>query len=120
MKQIVLIFSLFIGFISVKAQNENQDRNERIEATRIAFITERLNLSSKEATVFWPVYNEFSNQLKKIRQAEKMKYPRMLVVGDKEASGGEMTVRVRGEQEQKIMTKETFVKTSLEQVAIRE
>lgn len=56
---------------------------------------------------------------KKIRQGEKQKYPRMLVVGDKEAGGGELTVRIRGEEEQKMMMKEAFVKDMLEQVKQR-
>ena len=56
---------------------------------------------------------------KKIRNAEKMKVPRMLVVGDKEMTagggsasggeGGELTVRVRGEAEQKTQSKEVFI-----------
>ncbi|MBM3204710.1 threonine--tRNA ligase, partial [Candidatus Uhrbacteria bacterium] len=50
---------------------------------------------------------------KKIREAEKQKYPRMLVVGDKEVGGGELTVRVRGEADQKMMTKEAFLEETL-------
>lgn len=32
--------------------------NERIEAQKVAFITERLSLTPAEAQVFWPLYNE--------------------------------------------------------------
>jgi len=46
---------------------------------------------------------------KKIRMGEKMKYPLMLVVGDKEASGGDMTVRIRGEKDQRAMPKAEFI-----------
>jgi len=53
---------------------------------------------------------------KKIRTAEKMKYPRMLVVGDTEAGGGDLTVRIRGEKEQKAMAKEAFIKACLAQI----
>lgn len=53
------------------AQDEPESRNDKVESLKIAFITERLNLSSKEATVFWPVFNEFSDQMKKIREKEK-------------------------------------------------
>ena len=38
-----------------------------------------------------------------------MKVKRMLVVGDKEMEGGELTVRVRGEAEQKTQSKEVFI-----------
>lgn len=46
---------------------------------------------------------------KKIRNAEHMKYPIMLVVGDKEAEGGALTVRRRGEKDQTMMEKAKFV-----------
>lgn len=54
---------------------------------------------------------------KKIREAEKQKYPRMLVVGDREASGGALTVRVRGEKDQREMQKEEFIKRTRDEVA---
>ncbi len=46
---------------------------------------------------------------KKIRNAERMKVPYALVVGDKEAGGGELTVRRRGEKEQTSLSKDAFV-----------
>ncbi|MCC7522495.1 threonine--tRNA ligase [Candidatus Uhrbacteria bacterium] len=56
---------------------------------------------------------------KKIRNAEKTKVPRMLVVGDKESDGGPLTVRVRGEAEQQTMEKPDFIKETLEQIRNR-
>lgn len=46
---------------------------------------------------------------KKIRNAEKAKVPLMLVVGDKEMEGGPLTVRVRGEQDQRLLAKSEFL-----------
>lgn len=46
---------------------------------------------------------------KKIRSAEKSKVPYMIVVGDKEVAGGDWQVRVRGKQEQEVMSKNTFI-----------
>lgn len=63
----LLVCLLSIG-LSLQAQD---DKHDRIESYKIAFITERLNLTPKEATVFWPVYNEFTDQLKKMKQIEK-------------------------------------------------
>jgi hypothetical protein len=48
-------------------------KGERLEAMKIGFITERLNLSSDEAKVFWPVYNKFTDEMKKLRQSSKGK-----------------------------------------------
>lgn len=52
---------------------------------------------------------------KKIRNAEKMKYPRMLVVGDKEVEGGDLTVRIRGQQDQVTMSKADFIAQAIEE-----
>ncbi len=68
MKRIVLI-SIMIGLaLFAKAQN-----GERIEAMKIGFITERLELTSEEAKVFWPVYNKFTDEMKKLRLTTKGK-----------------------------------------------
>ncbi len=68
MKRIVFI-SIIIGLaLFAKAQN-----GERIEAMKIGFITERLELTSEEAKVFWPVYNKFTDEMKKLRLTTKGK-----------------------------------------------
>ena len=46
---------------------------------------------------------------KKIRNATKMKPPYILVVGDKELSGEDLTIRVRGQEEQVQMSKAKFI-----------
>ena len=39
---------------------------EKIEALRVAFITQRLELSPAESEKFWPIYNEFKSKLDEI------------------------------------------------------
>lgn len=56
---------------------------------------------------------------KKIRNAEKGKYPVMLVVGDKEMEGGPLTVRRRGEKDQQLIEKATFVEQILREMKER-
>ena len=47
----------------------NQDgQNERIDAMKISFITQRLELSPEQAQKFWPVYNQMNAELKEVRQ----------------------------------------------------
>lgn len=64
-----------MGFVcSLNAQQWDQPRNiqqnkERIEAQKVAFITDRLDLSVDEAERFWPVYNNYKNQLEANRKA---------------------------------------------------
>ena len=49
-------------YISVSAQSDIDEKLEKFQSRKIAFITEKLKLTPKEAEVFWPVYNEFDNK----------------------------------------------------------
>lgn len=62
-----------VAIIATISLNAMAQKGERLEAMKIGFITERLNLSSDEAKVFWPVYNKFTDDLKKLRQSTKGK-----------------------------------------------
>ncbi|WP_158973491.1 hypothetical protein [Cellulophaga sp. L1A9] len=52
---ILLMFACSLSF----GQQKDWDK---IKTLKIAFITERLNLSSKEAQTFWPIYNEYQSK----------------------------------------------------------
>jgi hypothetical protein len=56
------MFCFFIG-ASALAQ-----KGERIEALRIAFITNRLNLTTAESEKFWPIYNVYRKEIVEIRR----------------------------------------------------
>ena len=62
-----------VAIIATISLNAKAQKGERLEAMKIGFITERLNLSSDEAKVFWPVYNKFTDDMKKLRQSSKGK-----------------------------------------------
>ncbi|MFK7921835.1 MAG: hypothetical protein AB8H47_07750 [Bacteroidia bacterium] len=41
-------------------------KQEQFESIRIAFLTQKLSLSSEEAKVFWPVYDAYREELKQV------------------------------------------------------
>lgn len=53
---------------------------------------------------------------KKIRQAEKNKIPRMIVLGDKEVDGGKFQVRISGKEEQIEISPEAFLEQTLKEI----
>jgi ssDNA-binding replication factor A large subunit len=63
MKRILLFICFAVSCILGKAQN-----GERIEPLKIAYITKRLDLSPEEAQKFWPIYNQYSDELKFTRK----------------------------------------------------
>lgn len=66
MKKYLLIFTLLAGFLlPAKAQDENKNDGGRIEALKIAYITRKLNLSTEEAQKFWPVYNKYTDEIRR-------------------------------------------------------
>jgi hypothetical protein len=67
MKTTFLILALAFSTLVV-AQRPNK---EQIRSLKIAFITERVDLSPKEAQVFWPIYNDYDKSMEKLRRQER-------------------------------------------------
>ncbi|MEQ9262745.1 MAG: hypothetical protein RLP14_06260 [Owenweeksia sp.] len=61
----LLLLILPLAFIAKAQKPENS--NARIEALRAQFITEKLDLQPEEAQQFWPIYNQYRNELDKIQ-----------------------------------------------------
>ncbi|OFX68915.1 MAG: hypothetical protein A2X12_05225 [Bacteroidetes bacterium GWE2_29_8] len=78
MKKINLLIFVFV-IISFQTFSQNRfgaklhEKSEYIESKKIAFITKELELTSTEAQVFWPIYNEFENKKQLIHQDNKCK-----------------------------------------------
>ncbi len=66
MKLHLIIFTIScLGFYSFsataqKSETLSEDRIERLKSQKVAFLSERLELTPAVAQKFWPVYNEFS------------------------------------------------------------
>ena len=69
MKNKVLILLLLVcQGTALWAQRPVRDR---IKTLKVAFITERLALTSQEAQTFWPVYNAHAEAMQTIRKKER-------------------------------------------------
>ncbi|MEZ4792987.1 MAG: sensor of ECF-type sigma factor [Gelidibacter sp.] len=62
-----LIITLLL-LTSLNSFSQDNDRHERIKALKVAFITERLELTTTEAQQFWPIYNTFEDENNKLRK----------------------------------------------------
>ncbi|UWX53697.1 hypothetical protein NYZ99_11065 [Maribacter litopenaei] len=66
MNRIVLTLFLLFALMSF-----GQDKSkEKIKALKVAFLTEQLELTSKEAQEFWPVYNEYEEKRHELRKKQ--------------------------------------------------
>jgi DNA repair exonuclease SbcCD ATPase subunit len=83
---IILTIAILAGTMTIHAQPGK--RKEQIRAYKIAFITERLQLTPDEAEKFWPLYNEFEAAQQEVREEMESRFggppPRVENMSDEE------------------------------------
>jgi hypothetical protein len=72
MKKLLLIYGMIswlaVGAFAQDIENDQKPNGARLEALKIAYITKKLNLTPEEAQRFWPVYNQYASEVRKVRQ----------------------------------------------------
>lgn len=64
-----LIFTIvLLTSLSIFSQ---ESKTDKVEAMKVGFITNRLELTAKEAQVFWPLYNEYNSKMEKLRKTKR-------------------------------------------------
>lgn len=84
----------------------------KVEQAKIAFLTQKLQLTTAEAERFWPVYNEYRNKLREARKGRREEARGMKgaeTLSDKEAEEM-LTDLLAGEQKMLEVRKEYLVK----------
>lgn len=66
----VLVFWLTV--ITVAAQPGT--KRDKIEALRVSFISQKVNFTTQEAQLFWPLYNEYNDKLDLNRKTFRKQY----------------------------------------------
>lgn len=68
MKKILLIQTviLFLGFAAYGQKPTTEYDKEKLEAARVAFITNRLDLKPEQAEKFWPLFNQYTEERTKM------------------------------------------------------
>jgi len=75
MKNRILTLLMLTSMVAV-AQPEGKPgdfeaKRDKIEAIKVAFITEQIDLTVEESQSFWPVYNEMSDEEHALRKAQR-------------------------------------------------
>ncbi len=73
MKRGIFLFAtiLFLNGQVSHAQGKGGPDFEKFKSQKIAFLTEKLDLTPKEAQEFWPVYNQFEKDRLSIQQQRR-------------------------------------------------
>lgn len=79
----------------------------------------RIEAALKQAGIRAELWDQAESMQKRIRIAEKQKVPYMLIIGQKEAESGEVSVRARGQQDRGAMSLETFTAHAVELISTK-
>ena len=67
MKYLLIVTMLFVFSFDSFAQRRS-GRSQEIEAYKIGFLTQKLDLSAQEAKIFWPIYNSWQKEQAEFRK----------------------------------------------------
>jgi Spy/CpxP family protein refolding chaperone len=68
----ILLLFLLTSFSFYAQGDKMKDKKEQIKALKVSFLTTELDLTTREAEKFWPIYNTFDDKQFEIRH-QKMK-----------------------------------------------
>jgi hypothetical protein len=88
MKKYISIVLVLICFVT---NGQNQQKIERLKALRIAYISNKLELTTNEAEKFWPVFNAFDEQQSEIRLQKRILMMKLRNSKNSNKSDKEMT-----------------------------
>jgi Spy/CpxP family protein refolding chaperone len=58
---------MFLPF-AISAQDRQQERKDKMETMHIAYLSQKLELTSAEAEKFWPIYNQYKAAKDELRK----------------------------------------------------
>ena len=73
---------VIIMLVCTSGFGQRRQAQERIKTLKVAFITERLNLTSSEAQAFWPIYNAHEVKLQELKRKELREIRSKMIGGE--------------------------------------
>ena len=91
-----LIKLLFALLISTQLFAQERDNRKKVQALKVSYISNQLELTAQEAEKFWPIYNTFDSKRKEMLQRKRNELKKEII-----AKGG---IDAITEKEAKIFT----------------
>ena len=86
----MLTVALVVLAITAFAQPKGQRAQEKIEAFKIGFFTERLQLTPEESKTFWPLFEQFENERDALKEKYDLEGKKLELMSDKEVENAIM------------------------------
>ncbi len=71
MNNLKRILTTLLMLVTIFIYGQHKSDGDKIKALKVAFITERLDLNSKEAQAFWPLYNKYEEDRENLRRKDR-------------------------------------------------
>ncbi len=65
---------LFVVAAAVVSMAQPTSKHDKIEALRVSFINQKVNFTTQEAQLFWPLYNEYNDKLDNAKKTFRQQY----------------------------------------------
>jgi len=117
MKAVLIGIALILALSNAQAQKG--EMRQRMEAQKTAFITKALNLDTETAQKFWPVYNEYENERKALRDSYSIRDRRE--GGDlSDAEAEKMLVDIIELERKNLVLKEKYIDKMKSVISVRQ
>ena len=74
MKKLLILALSICSLAAFAQQGRMQEKLEKVNNLKIAYLTKELDLSSAQAEKFWPIYNNYEKELMQTRRSFKQKH----------------------------------------------
>lgn len=113
---VLILIMMLLMHTTTTAQERRQ---ERVHALKVAFVTDKLKLTAEQAEKFWPVYNQYEEDLKALRQRFMQQYKK----GSERISEQEARKNIEDNldyQEQLILLKRRYQESFLKVISAKQ
>lgn len=94
------IYTILLVLLStITFAQGNPEKREKVKALKVAFLTEKLALTSEEAQKFWPIYNAFEEKQFDIRHKKLRSLNQQLVDNNDEKFTDQMAQQLLSQYE---------------------
>ncbi len=110
-KKINILASLLFLAATLSLSSQERQDWDKIKSLKIAFITERLNLTPKEAQSFWPIYNEHQSKRESLFREERFEIGSEIKNLDalSDAKAVELLARMQRLEEEKYNVEKSYI-----------